>query len=231
MRLRPLLLALTLAAVASGCDLSGRVEAGIEDALPEAIGPAERYDVTVSGLRASAGEAERVTVVGLRVEPEGAPVLDRLDLVLTGVRYDRKGKRLERVESAQGTVRVLPADLAAFLNERDGVREASVTLREPDRARLRVRPEIGSITLPRGVAVELEGRLRADSSTVRLDVTDLRAAGLSLGRTLAGELSERINPVVDLSETEPPLRVTDVRVENGALILEAEGDLTGFRFR
>ncbi len=230
MRLRLFVPLLLLALAASGCDLSGQAEASIEAALPDAIGPAERYDATVIGLRARAGEADRVEVVGLRVEPEGAPVLDRLDLTLTGVRYDRGAKRLERVESARGVVRVLPADLAAFLNQRDGVREATVTLGPPDRATVRVRPQVGDLALPRGVAVELEGQLRTDSHAVRLDVTTLRAAGLSLGRTLADELEARINPVVDLAETEPPLRVTGVRVEGGAVIVEAEGDLTGFRF-
>ncbi len=228
--LRPLLL-LPLIAVASGCNLSGQVEAGIENALPDAIGPAESYDVTVAGLRARAGEADRVEIVGRRVEPDGAPVLDRLDLVLTGVHYDRGGKRLERVESAHGVVRVLPADLAAFLNGRDGVREATVTLRAPDRATVRVRPQIGDLALPRGVTVELDGRLRADDGRVRLDVNALRAAGLDLGQALADELSDRINPVVDLSETRPALSVTDVRVDSGAVVLEAEGDLSGLRLR
>lgn len=231
MPLRRLALVLTLAAAASGCSLSGQVEAGIERALPAAIGPAERYDVEVEGLRARAGEAERVAVVGLRVQPEGAPTLDRLDLDLRGVRYDRGSERLERVESARATVRLLPADLDAFLSTQDGIREATVRLREPDSATVRLRPAIGDLALPPGVAVEVRGRLRAENGALRLDVDELRAAGFDLGQTLARELSERINPVVDLSDLEPTLRVVDVRVEDGAVWLEATGDLTGLRLR
>ena len=230
--MRLVLLALVpLVVLASGCDLSGQAEAEIERALPDAIGPAESYDATVTGLRARAGEAERVQIVGRRVEVAGAPVLDRLTLDLTGVQFDRGEKRLTRVASAQGVVRLLPADLATFLDGRDGVREASVTLRPPDGATVRIRPEIADVAVPRGVTVELDGRLRAENGQVLLDVTSLRAAGFDLGSGLARQLFARINPIADLSETSPALRVTSVRVDSGAVVLEAEGDLSGFRLR
>jgi hypothetical protein len=223
------LAALLVTVALAGCDVSGRVEREVEAALAEAVGPAESYDVEVEGLSVRSGEAERVTAVGRRVRPEGAPVLDRLDLDLRGVRYDRGARRLERVESARGTVRLAPADLAAFLETRDGVREASVSLEAPDRATVRVRPDLGGVSLPSGAAVEVGGRLAGAGREVRFEVESVRALGLDLGGTVARRLSGVLNPLVDLGGARPALDVTDVRVENGAVVVEVTGDLDGLR--
>lgn len=228
--LRSTLLALALLAV-TGCNLTGRVEEEIASQLPRAIGPADDYAVTVEGLRARSGEADRVAVVGTRVRPEGAPVLDRLDLELRGVRFDRGERRLERVDTAEATARILPSALAAFLETRDGVRSATVTLRPPDEATIRIRPDIGDLRLPSGATVELTGRLSSADGQVRFDVDEVRALGLDLGDTVARRLSGAINPVVDLAGTTPTLDVTGVRVEGGAVVVEATGDLAGLDLR
>ncbi|HLT46069.1 MAG TPA: DUF2993 domain-containing protein [Rubricoccaceae bacterium] len=224
-----LLLAL---AFASGCNpVESLVEREIERELPGVIGPADGYEVDVAGLRTSTGEAERVTVLGRRVRPAGAPVLDRLDLELLGVRYDRDARRLDRVEHARATARVLPADLAPFLDTHRNVRDPAITLRPPDGATLRFRPEAGGFAVPEGVAVEMTGRLVAEAGRVRFDVSEVRAAGIDLGATVARRLSEAIDPIVDLTDTRARLQVTAVRVEAGAVVAEATGDLSGLSTR
>lgn len=217
--------------VASGCDLSGRVERGLEEQLPRAIGPADRYDVTVEGLRAQSGEADRVVVLGENVRPEGVPAIRRLDLDLRGVRYDRGEKRLERVDEATATARITPAALGAFLETQDGVREAAVSLRPPDAATVRVRPDIEGVRLPAGVALEATGRLRSEGGELRFEVEEVRALGADLGGYVARRVSDALNPLADLSGTTPPLTVTGVRVEADAVVLEATGDLAGLRLR
>lgn len=224
MRFAALLSLLALA----GCNpVDGLVERGLEARLPEVIGPADHYAVDVVGLDLGSGEAERVTVVGERVRPADAPVLDRLDLVLSGVRYDQEAERLDRVDDARGTVRVRAADLTAFLDAHRHVRGASLTLRPPDGATLRFRPEAGGYALPEGVAVELAGRLVAEGGHVRFDVEAVRAAGLNLGRTVAARLDREINPVVDLTGGRMRLSVTGLAVETDAVVLTAMGDLAG----
>lgn len=216
----------------AGCVPStGQVERGLERELAQLLGPADRYDVEIDGLRARSGEAERVTVVGERVRAEGAPVIERLELDLRGVVYDRDEERLERVESARGTVQITGPDLAAFLGAYRNVRDAEVTLREPDGATIRVRPEFGGVALPRGVAAEVTGRLEAADGRVHFAVSEVEAAGFDLGSAAARRLSEAINPLVDLSDVAAGLRVTDVRVEDGVVRLDAAGDITGLRLR
>ncbi|MEM1115441.1 MAG: DUF2993 domain-containing protein [Bacteroidota bacterium] len=221
---------LLFAVAASGCDLTGRVEAEIARGLPRAIGPAERYDVEVEGLQVTAGAAERVTVVGERVRRAGVPVFDRLDLELTGVRYDRGDRVLERVEQTTAVVRVRPDDLAAFLDTRRGVRSASVRVEAPDRVVLRLRPEAGG-WLPEGVAAEITGRLGAERGRVVLDVERVRAGGIGLGGIGARAVRDLVNPVLDLTEADPALDVAAVSIEAGAVVVEATADLDGLVLR
>lgn len=216
----------------TGCNpVEALVERGIERELPGAIGPADRYTVDIAGLNTGTGEAERVSVAGERVRPEAAPVLDRLELALSGVRYDRETERLDRVAHAQATARILPADLTAFLETQRNVREATLTLLPPDGATLRLRPELGGIALPPGVAVEMTGRLVSEGGRVRFDVSELQAGGVNLGSLAARRLSESINPIVDLSDLLTSLQVTGVRVDEGAVWIEATGDPTGLPLR
>ena len=221
----PLLLVLALLA---GCNpATAFVERAVERELPDLIGPADAYDVSIEGLRLGEGAAEQVDVTGLRVRPDGAPVLDRLALVLTGVRYDPDAGRLDHVESARATAHVRPSDLAAFLDAHRNVRDAALTLRPPDGATLRFRPEIRGFTVPEGVAVALTGRLAADDGRVRFEVSEVRAGGLPLGRLVAQQLSAAINPVVDLTGTGAALHVTRVTVSAASIRVEATGDPTG----
>lgn len=230
--LRPLLLPVLLLALGTGCVPStGQIERGLERELPKLLGPADRYDVEIEGLRARSGEASRVSAVGERVRLADGPVVDRIDLELRGVRYDRGQDRLERVESARATARITPLDLADFLETHRNVREAAVTLEAPNRATIRLRPEVGGIALPRGVAAEVSGTLEPEGRRLRFEVTDVQAGGIGLGRAAATGLSELVNPLVDLSETPADLRITGVRVEDGVLRLDATGNPTGIRLR
>lgn len=219
-------LLLLLAVAASGCDVSGRVESEIEAALPKALGPAETYDATVDGVRLS-GSAERVQIVGRRVAREDAPVIDQLDVDLHGVVVDRSARTLTSVDSARATARLLDLDLSAYLSTLNGVSDATITLYAPDRATVRMRGEIQGFSIP-GM-LDVSGRLFTTDGTVHIDVERVAAAGLSLGSRIARAISDRINPVIDLSDEDLALEVTAIRVGGGALVLEATGDLTGLR--
>lgn len=220
---------LALLFVGAGC--TGTVERELEDKLRAYIGPAERYDVQIDGLRARSGRASRVFAVGERVQLEDAPVVERFEFDLRGVTYDRSAKRLERVDSTRASARITALALVDFLESKDGVREATLSLRAPDEATLRVRPELGGLPVPRGIRAEVTGRLEASGSRVRFVVSDVEAAGFNLGTAAARRLSEVINPLVDLADLNDNLEVTSVRVEGDAVVLEASGDLSGLQLK
>lgn len=226
------LLAAALLLLLTGCIPStDDIERRIERELPELLGPADRYDVQIEGLRARAGRADRVTATGERVQPRDAPIIHRFVIQMEGVAYDRRDRRLDRVDTLRATAHVRPSDLDAFLEAHRNVRDAALTLREPDHATLRLRPEFGGLALPRGMELEVTGRLEARAGRVHFVVDRVEAAGAALGTAAARRLSDAVNPLIDLSHTDASLRVTDVRVENNALRLDATGNPSDLRLR
>ena len=222
--MRPLFLALAL--LTSGCSVSGRVASEIEAVLPEAIGPAESYDVTVEGASLRTSSAERVEIVGLRVAREGAPVIDRFEAVLDDVAFDRDKKEVSSVGRARATARVLAPDLEAYLSAQGQVSRATLTLAEPDEVLVRVRGELADYEVP--VDLEIRGRFVTNAGRVDLDISGVKAGPISVNGA-ASNLERQINPVLDLTDDDIALTVTAVRVEGGALVLEAAGDLSGLQ--
>lgn len=221
--------ALAAAVLLAGCDPpAGWLEWGIERELPRLVAPADRYDVSIEGLRYSAGEAELVTATGFRVRPPDGPVIDRIRVELRGVRYDRATERVQRVEQAHATAQVTAADIAAYLESRAEVRTATVSLQPPNRAVVRVQPILGGLTLP-GATVEVTGEVLGAGSEIRFIVSDVRAAGVRLGDEAARRVTEIVNPLVDLSGIPIPLQVTAAEVVDGELRLEAAAGPTDFR--
>ena len=222
-------LLLLTACVAAGCGVDGRVEAEIEAALPTALGPADSYEATVSGVSLRAGTLETVQVLGRRVAREDAPVIDRLDATLRDVAFDRGSRELTRVGSTAATARLLPRDLADYLSGQRGVGSAEVSLSAPDRVNVRVRGQIGEVTVPATATVE--GRLTAQGGQVLLDVERVSALGISLGARVARTVEAEVNPVADFTDEDLELRVESVSVDGSALVVEMTGDLSGLRLR
>lgn len=229
--MRVLLVGLSLLVGACGPSTSS-IEQRIEAELPGRIGPADRYDVQVDGVQVARRRVSRVVILGEGVRPtRGGPRVDRLVLELDGVRVDRRGREVEQVERASGSARLLPADLAAFLETNESVRQAQVRLSPPDGATVRLRPDLDGLVLPAGVSAEVSGRFVADAGAVRFEVASVRALGASLGSGAVERVSRAINPIVDLAGTPADVTVERVHVDGGALVIEATARPAGMRFR
>ncbi len=217
--------------VLAACATERRVEEGLERALAELLGPANRYQVDVDGLSASTGQAELVRAEGVRVRPGLGPVVDRLELELRNVRYDRALERLVGAESIRATAWVRAADLEDFLEREERIRGASVVLSQPNQARVRFRPNLGFV--PLDVTAEVDGTIEGRGSELHFVVADARAAGFRVDAGVAEGLTRAINPIVDLSYLPLRLEVTSVRVEQQTVRVDAIGDVTTLvaRFR
>jgi hypothetical protein len=211
-----------------GCTPSGVAEQTIKRALPETIGPADHYEVQIEGLKARSGEADRVLIIGQRVRPQGTPTLDRLTIELRGVQYNRTARRLERLAGVEGTAQITAVDLADFLETQPNVQTATVSLRSPDQAILSIQPAFSliSLDLSVGLTVDATGRLMGERDRIYFVVSEVRAAGASLGDGAARLLSQAINPLVDLSGLPIDVEVTAISVENNTVQIEVTGDPT-----
>lgn len=212
----------------TSCSPSNLVAQGIERELPQYVGPADSYDVKIQGLKINAGSAESVVAVGERVRPEGAPVIERLALDLQNVVYDRKAERLSEIGGVHLTAVIRTDDLADFLETYRNVQEAEVMLKSPDEATIRVRPQLGSLAVPRGITVNVTGQLVAEGTQLRFNVSDVSAGGFDLSAIAANRLSDLINPLADLKNLPVKVEITSVIAAGETIGLEVVGDPSSF---
>ncbi|MBA3353094.1 MAG: LmeA family phospholipid-binding protein [Blastocatellia bacterium] len=213
----------------SGCAsmTEARVEQRITAELPRVVGPAARYQVNVQGARDNGEIADirRLHVIGTRVEREKSPVLDRIEVTMSDIVFDRKEKRLLSLGTADANVRVLPSDLAAFLDARPGLDNVIVTLYPPYEITIETQFAIAGFALPRVTSAKIRGRLVVNDGKLAMEVVDLRVAGFPVG-TIPTIIVERlINPLVDLSAPPAAARVTSVQVMSDSVLLTASNAL------
>ncbi len=219
---------LLISACATTSFVDRRVEQTIRTELSRHVGPADRYDVDVSGARFSGEIAylEKVHVVGARVNRAKAPVIDRLEIDLSNVVIDREEKQLKSLGAGSARARILAIDIAEFLDAKPGLDKVTVTLDPPDEIVVSGRPSMAGYTLPRAVTLKVRGRLVAEGNELKLEVNDLRAAGFSVGAIPKFVLEKAINPVIDLSALPVSSQISWVTVNEDAIVVEATGGST-----
>jgi hypothetical protein len=199
-----------LATTACSTYLDARAEAALRDALLRVVGPAESYDVRVSGASLDGSRFERVRFVGRRIARPDAPVLDRLELDLQDVVVDRGAKSLAAVAATRVALQLKGTDLAVFLRRWLG--EPQITLAPPDRIAVVGTPRVGGIALGGAGGAELQGRLVGAGTQLFLTIDRIRL-GPGEAPPLARVIVERaINPIFDVAEAPLPARLDAVEV-------------------
>jgi len=222
------LLAATFILLVTGCSPANLVAQGIERELPKYVGPADNYDVDIDGLKVREGSADRVVAVGERVRPQGAPVIERLALELDDVVYDRSAESLKEVGNARLSAVIRTNDLVDFLETYRNVREAEVLLQSPDQATIRLRPQVGNLSVPRGVSVNVGGQLLGEGTQLIFEVDTVSAGGFDLSAIAARRLSDVINPLADLQNLPVDVEILSVIVAGETIGLEVVGDPSSF---
>lgn len=210
----------------AGCgDPFDGVEQKMETKLQQVVGPADDYHVRVSRSVTSAlgGKVRWIEARGVNVQARPGLTVDRVDIRLEGIWYDRKRRQLKEVRSAAIQIALSAKSVSAYLHQRspklDGVRISFL----PDRIRLVVP---GSLVQADG-PVELEGRpVMAGPTTVNWEETRVVAAGYQVSDDLLRKLEASINPIADLSRLKFPVELTRLDLGEGMLTLAGAASLT-----
>lgn len=212
-----------LAPTACSTPLDARAERALREALVRVVGPAESYDVHVSGASLDGSRFERVRFVGRRIARADAPVLDRLELDLQGVVVDRRDKALAAVAATRAELQLRGADLAEYLRRSAWIADPSVVFSAPDRVAIAGTPRLAGIALAIGDGAEFQGRLFASGAQLRVAVDRVRIGTADAAPLLRALLERAINPLVDVSAYPLPARIDAVEAADDRLRIAASG--------
>jgi hypothetical protein len=206
------------------------VERSIQEKLPGLVGPADRYDVSVSrsGGNLIAGRIAWVNIHGRNVRAIEGLNLDDLDVRLEEVRFSRASRTVQEIGRTQFEARLSAASITRFLRQRSpNLRDVQVAF-----AGEVVRVRAARSVLGVGVPFEVEGRPVLRGPTT-IDFSASRVAVLRLGvpEFAVRRLEERINPLVDLTKMPLPLRLSSVRVEGDRALISGTALLDPARLK
>ena len=221
---RRLLLLITLLLLLSCVGYTDRrAEALLLDALPKLVGPADNYTATVQGASSDGTRIEQVQATGVRVRRPNLPVFERIELRLSGVVVDTAAKRITSLGEARLSLRLKVDDVAAYLGSSEWIDRPAVRVSAPDKIFISGRLKIAGITLGASSAADLEGRLQARDTQLRLSVDALSWRGQAAPALVRALVEQAINPILDVSQYAVPTRIDSAVVEGDAIIITASG--------
>ena len=220
---RVLAAVLLLALAACASTLDARAENALREALARVVGPAASYDVHVTGASVDATRFERVAFVGRRIARENAPVLDRLELELHGVVIDRTEHRLVALADSRGALFVRAADLTDFLRRSAWIDDPVVVVSAPDRIAVAGTPRLAGIALAGEERVELQGRLFASGTQLRLTIDRISIGTTTAPPLVRAVLELAINPLFDAAAYPLPAQFDAVEAGDGTIRIAVSG--------
>ena len=219
-----LLVALSLCAGCSHVSPFRSIERSIRAELPQMIGPADRYDVSVSqsGAGLIAGRIPWIEIHGHNVRAIQGLNLDDLTVRLEGVRFSRATRAVREIEQSRFEARVAAGSIVQSIHSRSpGLREVGVGI-----TRGEVQVHAAPTLLGLGVPIEVDGRLVLRGPTA-IDFEASRVSVLRLGlpEFAVRRLEARINPLADLATLSFPVRLSAVRVDGDRVVVEGTATL------
>ena len=216
-----LVTALLIASCSSYTDR--RAETALLQALPTLVGPADSYTATVQGVSGDGTRIEQVQATGVRVRRPNMPVFERIELRLSGVVVDTATKRMTSVGDARLSLRLNAAEVAAYLGSSDWIDQPAVRFSAPDKIFISGRLKIAGIALVSTATADLEGRLQARDTQLRLGVDALAWRGQTAPALVRGLVEQAINPILNVAQYPLPARIDSAVVDGNVIIITASG--------
>ena len=209
--------------ITAGCiggDPNAIASRKIADALPDVIGPAKHYDVSVDGnaMSLSRGHASRVQIDGQDVQVSPSLVMNTLHVDAHDMALDTKTRKVEHAGSVEFNAAIGQLNLDRYLaSSKSTLSGLTVKIRWTD---LEASVPVSAVGISATVVVD--GTLAP--SSVGADKLDFIPEGADVGvvpipHKLLEIAMNRINPVVDLSGMKFPVTVESAGAQNGRLMV------------
>lgn len=220
------LLLVLIMLVMCGCGGRARrkVEEGIAKSLPDIIGPARSYHVTVTGslFGMMRGNLREIKITGREVEIKNALILSRLDVTLTNVEFDPDTRVVKKVDSTDFSATMSEEDLNVYLAKTyPNIPDLGASLRDC----LIVVSAAPSLSAAK-VHIRAEATLNvlAERRLV-MDLKKITAGGLPAPWFARNYIEKKLNPVFDAADLGFDARIASVRLHRGSMTLTGQLNL------
>lgn len=200
-----------------------KIEQSIEAKAPSLLGPAKSYNVSVTGglLGIIRGQLEEIDIRGNDVRLSNGVVVDRLDVILKGVRFTRD-QTVTDVHRTSFAASLSEHNLEDYLRRsRSDMADADVSLGN-GKVSIAAKPRIMLIKTP----VRVEGEIQIVQATkLYVILSSLSARGVRVPGIVRGHIQHNLNPVLDTAQMGMGMKLSKVAIRKGAILLTGTADV------
>lgn len=231
-------MAIVLCIGGSGCGGKPfrRTERSIQARLSTVIGPADHYEVRLSRSTAGAlrGRLRWLEIRGEKVEVVKDLKLDELAIRLEDVRFNRESGRLQEIGRAQFVAGITGDSVTEYLRRKASVLGEVEVRFTRGRMQIRIRPDFfDPEELPESEApIEIEGRpVLHGEKEIHWEASRIAVLRHEVPESLLRELEGVLNPLIDLEDARFPLRLSQIRIDHGRVVVAGLATLSPEIFR
>ncbi|MDO8683276.1 MAG: DUF2993 domain-containing protein [Armatimonadota bacterium] len=223
----PIIISAALLLAGCGEGYVGRkIEAGVAKRLPDIIGPADSYEVSVSGrtTKMISGRISHMTIHGKGVRPAGDLFVDDLIVDMRDVEFDTDKDRLSEVGETTFEATLLEKSLNQYVSTRQpDLKDLKITLKN-GKATVYTKPNIIGSFISASITITGCAEL-GPRNTVNFVPDKLSVAGISMPEIAIKFVTERINPVMDMSLAKFPATIKSVSIIDRGIKIKGIADL------
>lgn len=202
----------------AGCGgvVKSKVSSGIEESLPEIIGPARAYDVRTYGsaTRIMKGKIDGLDIVGSDVRLASGVTVSRLDVKIRDLVVDPDTKEIKSVGSTDYTATLSEAELNRYLKKQyPDVPEFKIKLKDKV---IGVSARPGVSVLKVGVEADVGLEVR-QQRLLALDLKTLKVAGINTPGMAREYIESRIDTIFDARDIGFDARIKSAAVSKNGL--------------
>ena len=223
------LIALALVAGCGGGPVNHGVANAVKRALPDAVGPADSWDVDVTGNPGTIiqGRVPAVLIHGVNVRMSPQLAMETLDITATDVRVDIRKRELKSIDSLTfvGTMTQDQVDqyLAATASSSKRPSGFAVKIGDADMG-VAFKEKLSFVTIP----IEVAGHLAVSSAgpdKVDFVPSKMSVASLNIPRQIVDIAVKQINPTIDLSEISIPVSLKNIHIANHCIVFAGSAQI------
>jgi uncharacterized protein YpmS len=224
------LIALTVLTAGCAQTVDHSVAGGIKNALPNAIGSAKSYSVVVDSdaIQLAQGHLRKVDIIGEDVNLSPQLMIDELDIDARDIKADVRTQKVKSVGNVTFAAAIgqdsIDHYLAAQLSNTSQKQEnLKVTINDHDVTATILVKALGitvpaSVTGTFAVSSDSDKHIQFKANKGSLSVIPVPQFALKLAL-------DKMNPVIDLSNTTVPVTVDSISVQSGKIVLRGEAQL------
>lgn len=231
-------LACAIAVAATGCagPVNHSVADGIKSALPQVIGPAQEWDVAVTGNPGTIirGRIPGVVIHGRDVQASPQITIASLDIKAADVVVDVRRRALKSIGSLTFAGVLTQPNLNDYLAATAPAAHGrpdnlAITLNDHDLL-LSFDQKVSSFKIPVRVAGGLAVSSKGDDK-IDFEPTNLKVASLPIPRSIVLYAARAINPAIDLSSLSFRVHLAGIRVDSRRVLFAGAAEVPDSAFR